>query len=106
MKKTYKRHTRQSLFATAAKCKTRSEFAKCYPSEYQTCRTRGILDAACAHMPLNRWTDNQLRAVASRYTVLSVFRKEQSGAYQAAANRGLREEITAHMARGAMEVAA
>ena len=92
-----RKHTNESIAAEAQKYKTRAEFKKGSPKEYDAAVSQRILDEVCSHMrgikPKNYWTKERCIEYAKTCENWDEFSSSKNGAYRAARNNGWTEEV-------------
>lgn len=95
--------TNNRLNSAAARCSSRSEFARTYGSEYNYAWRNGLLDKVCSHMPISpkfsyvRWTDESAAIEAAKYHSRSAFKRGCSGAFCYALDAGILDIVCSRM---------
>ena len=91
--------TKSRCAEEAAKCHTRTEFARACGGAYATALREGWVDDICGHMSVKvkRWTKTQCQKAALKFQTRVAFQKGASGAYQFAKRRNWLDSICQHM---------
>lgn len=93
----------EKCLAEAKKYTTRVSFFKEGRAAYAALQKRGLLNDACAHMPLSsrysykRWTRKEIFVEAGKYESRAEFKRKQPGAYEYALANGMLEQVCTHM---------
>lgn len=91
----------------AKKYQSRTAFCKGDQAAYAYLWKRGLLDEACAHMPISprfsykKWTREAVLDEAAKYGKRSEFKRGCAGAYEHALANGYLDQACAHMRDGA-----
>jgi hypothetical protein len=96
-------HSDAEIMRTAKKCSYKAEFRNNHSDIYQSAKRKGLLTAACAHMPKDtrgKWTDAELFQRAKKYKTAYEFRRYDNSAYSTAWARGILERVCGHMEAG------
>lgn len=97
------KHTLNSCLNSALTCKSRSEFIKKFPNQYQSAYKNGWLEQCCLHMrrPINifLWSKKNCLNNSLLFTNKTKWKKESKGAYKSAKKNGWFDECTLHMKR-------
>ena len=97
----YFKHSEKDLIAKALMCKTRSEFGKKFPNEYESARRRGLLGKICTHMKFlvtpNNFTKTQCLEKALLFETRTAFRENCRPYYSFCLKNKWLDEVCSHM---------
>jgi hypothetical protein len=83
--------TIEELQKAALQCKSRGEFQKLFQCQYESARTRGLLELICSHIPSLhvKWNKSLIIESAKTFASRKEFEQKNPRAYTAARRYGL-----------------